>query len=76
MDKLTFKPGFTYYAKHVPTSETWVVLGIDQKRNRVCAAGWPATIAKLSDMIDFEEVGEIKDDELNYRNKEFGSNWD
>ena len=71
-----FKPNHTYTAKHAPTGETWVIIGVDRKRNKVCAAGWPPTMADFSDMQEWEERREIKEDELKYRNYNFGTNWE
>jgi hypothetical protein len=72
---IPFKPNMTYYAYHKPTEESWVILGVDIKNNRVCAAGWPATIGNISDCVDFEEREYISQEELDYRNKTFGNNW-
>lgn len=75
MSNIKFKPATAYLAKHTPTGETWYLLGIDPEDDRVCAAGWPATIGKLSDCTDFEERDPLSDNELNYRTKEFGTRW-
>jgi hypothetical protein len=72
---MEFKSGHTYYCKHTPTGENWVILGVDEDRDRVCAAGWPATIGKLSDCTNFEDRGPITPEELEYRNRTFGTNW-
>lgn len=42
----------TYYGRHVPSGEDWVILGVDVNRAEVCVAGWPATIGKFSDIIN------------------------
>lgn len=61
---------------HKPTGETWFILGISQKRNRVCVAGWPPSEAELSDCELVKNGNGITSDELEYRNKQFGTNWD
>ena len=38
--------------------------------------GWPATIAKLSDMAGFERAAKIDEDEIRHRRLKFGLNWD
>lgn len=63
----------TYTADHKPTGETWRIVGIDEKENRVCAAGWPPTIAKLSDCENFRDPMPITDDELEFRYRYFPS---
>jgi len=60
--------------KHIPTGETWFVLGVNQKRNEICIAGWPPSKAKLSDCV-FVEQGELTEVDLEYRDKRFGLNW-
>lgn len=72
---IEFKTGIAYTAHHGPTDEDWLILGVNEERNKVCAAGWPPTIAKLSDCTNFEENRPLTDDEKAYRNKNFGSNW-
>lgn len=62
--------------KHIPTGEEWFLLGVNKERNRVCIAGWPATIANLSDCELINEGTGITTEELSYRNKEFGYGWD
>lgn len=65
-----------FYAFHVPSCEDWVLLGINRGEDKVCAAGWPPTMAKLSDCANLEDAGELTDAELEYRNKTFGGNWE
>jgi hypothetical protein len=72
---MEYKASTAYIARHIPTGEKWYLLGIDSDRNKVCAAGWPATIANLSDMADFEERSALSTEEITYRDKTFGSNW-
>lgn len=74
-DIVSFLSGHSYFAKHLPTGEDWYILGIDVKGDRVCVAGWPATIGKLSDCKDFEVNKPLTDEELAYRVREFGQNW-
>jgi hypothetical protein len=64
-----------YYAHHIPSGEDWVLLGINEQRNEVCAAGWPPSIGKLSDCTKLVPVQELTEHELQYRNKEFGTDW-
>lgn len=73
--RMAYKRGHTYHCFHVPTGEEWYVLGIDVIGNRVCAAGYPPTIGKLSDCKDFEVVSPITEEELQYRTKQFGTDW-
>ncbi len=70
-----FKSGYSYYVDHIPSGESWQVLGIDIKGDRVCAAGWPPTIGKLSDCTNIEVMEPLTEEELKYRAKEFGENW-
>jgi hypothetical protein len=69
------KSGYAYTCKHVPTGEEWYLLGIDVKGDRVCAAGWPPTIANLSDCTDIQEAGQLTPEELQHRINQFGHNW-
>lgn len=62
--------------KHIPSGEIWYVLGTNYKINRVCAAGYPSTIANLSDCKLISKGVGLTTDELNYRNKEFRTDWD
>lgn len=73
--RASFLSGHSYFAKHLPTGEDWYILGIDVKGDRVCVAGWPATIGKLSDCKDFEVNKPLTDEELTYRGRKFGQNW-
>lgn len=75
MNKIVIKPNMTYYGTHIPSKEDWVIIGIDQDRGEVCVAGWPASIAKLSDIVDLEERGERTMDEREYVTKKFGVNF-
>ena len=71
----SFLSGHSYFAKHLPTGEDWYILGIDDKGNRVCVAGWPATIGKLSDCENLEVNKPLTEEEMAYRGKAFGQNW-
>jgi hypothetical protein len=62
--------------KHNPTGEEWFVIGVNKAQNKICVAGWPSTIADLSNCTLIKAGGELTDKELNYRNKEFGYGWD
>lgn len=70
-----FVSNHSYFAKHLPTGEDWYILGVNQKRDEVCAAGWPATIGKLSDCESFEVNKPLTPEEIEYRSKTFGSDW-
>ena len=72
---ITFVSGYSYFAKHLPTGEDWYILGIDVKGDRVCVAGYPATIGKLSDCEEFEKNKPLQLSEVEYRTKTFGQNW-
>ena len=75
MRDIDIVPGYSYSGKHIPTGETWWIIGIDLVGDRVCAAGWPPSIGKLSDMQDIAVEKPLTDDEINHRNKHFGYNW-
>ncbi len=62
--------------KHIPTGETWYLLGVNKEKSKVCVAGYPPTIAELIDCIEIEEGSGIDQEELDYRGKKFGTNWD
>lgn len=66
------QPDKKYYCKHIPSGEDWVILGISKDKLKVCAAGYPASIANVIDCENFELVGDLTSDEINYRNSEFG----
>lgn len=68
--------GCAYYAHHIPTGEDWVIIGFNHEYNKVCAAGWPPTIAQLSDCENFEFAHVLTPEELQYRESNFGSNWE
>ena len=70
-----FKPGMVYSVTHEPTGEEWLLLGINPTTNRVCASGYPPTIAKLSHCTGFVEERPITEKELSYRNEKFGTDW-
>lgn len=62
---------------HKPSGETWFVLGVNYKAGKLCVAGWPPTIANIVDCELVEKAErQLTDEELSYRNKEFGQNWD
>lgn len=61
---------------HKPTQEEWYILGVNQAQNKVCVAGWPPTIAELNDCEWIKSTGNLTDNEIVYRNKKFGSDWD
>jgi ribosomal protein L37E len=71
-----FNNKHSYFMTHKPTGETWVVLGVSFKRDEICVSGWPHTIAKLSDCIMIQKHKELNNDEIAYREKEFGTSWD
>ena len=70
------RKGYSYYAHHIPSGEDWLILGIDVKGNRVCAAGWPPSIGKLSDCKNVDPYAEMDEQEIQYRKIQFGENWD
>lgn len=61
---------------HKPSGETWFVLGVNKQKNQACIAGWPPTIANLSDCELVNAGNGITQHEREYRHKEFGSNWE
>lgn len=62
--------------KHIPTGETWYVLGVSHKKNQLCVAGWPPSIAQIDDCVLESKGNGITEEELQARNKIFGINWD
>ena len=64
------------YVRHIPTGEMWYILGVNKVTGKVCTAGWPQTIANLGDCVLVEEGDGITKEELEYRDKEYGANWD
>lgn len=62
-----------YTGVHVPTGEEWWIIGVDVGFNKICAAGWPPTMADLSDMKDMTYKRPLNDEELEYRRRRFGS---
>ena len=61
---------------HGPTGETWFILGVSQERNEVCAAGWAAPKARLSDCTLTSKGHGITVEHLVHRTKKFGHSWD
>lgn len=70
-----YQSGYSYFAHHKPSGEDWFILGIDAAGNRVCAAGWPPSIGKLSDCSNLKKNKPLTEEELQYRNNHFGTNW-
>ena len=70
-----FESGKAYYCQHYPSRESWVILGISKDFEKVCVAGWPPTIANAEDCELWEIGRDLTDEELKYREKEFGSGW-
>lgn len=66
--------GDTVYYK--PSKEMWYLLGVNVDKNRVCVAGYPPTMAELSDCELDEKGNGITEEERMYRDKEFGMDWD
>ena len=71
-----FDNKFSYTLKHKPTGENWVVLGFSFDRNRICAAGWPPSMAHLSDCVMIEKFKKLDEKDIQHKKKEFGHNWD
>ena len=61
--------------RHKPTGEDWVLLGVNFEQNNVCVAGWPPTMARLSDCENLCVDRPLSEDERKYRDREFGKNW-
>lgn len=70
-----FETNVIYFCKHKPSGEEWTVLGINFSKNEICVAGYPPTIAKLSDCYYFERGSELTRQEKEHRTKHFGENW-
>lgn len=64
------------HIKHGPSGENWFILGVWTPNGRVCVAGWPATMAQLSDCTLVKKGKGINLKERAYRNQTFGSAWD
>lgn len=71
----TINSKFTYYGFHIPSGENWVILAISKDFKKVCVAGWPPSIAELSDIKDLKIRSERTENERNYVLKTFGLNW-
>lgn len=67
------KVSYTYSGKHIPTGEEWHILDIDHKSQQVCVAGWPPTIAYLSDIENLTESRPRTIKEENHIRKTFGN---
>jgi len=61
---------------HTPTGEHWHIIGVNREKNLVCVAGYPPTVANLSDCMEIIEGQGIKKAVLEYRIDEFGTDWD
>ena len=70
-----FVPGHTYNATHKHTGERWYLLGVDIYFGNVCAAGWPASMAKISDFTDVSFHAELTQEEFEHRKNKFGRGW-
>ena len=73
MDKI--EQGDSVY--HKPSGESWFVLGVNYEKDKICIAGYPPTMANLSD-CELEEKGNgsLNEQEILHRSKQFGDNWD
>lgn len=72
MDKIKAGDGVL----HKPSGEQWYVLGVNYSEDRLCIAGYPPSLAKISDCEYIESFGEITKEELEHRSKQFGDNWE
>ena len=70
-----FKSGLMYHCYHKPTKEHWCIIGISTDLKKVCAAGWPPSIADMKDCEDWKLHGKLTEKEIAYREKEFGGGW-
>lgn len=70
-----YESGYSYHGHHVPSGEDWHIIGIDPLNDRVCVAGWPHTIANLSDMRRMKKFAPLTQEEIHHRSKRFGTNW-
>lgn len=71
-----FLSNYGWEAYHNPSGEYWYVIGIDLKKGSVCAGGWPPSIGNLEDFTKWKRLKPLTEDELNYRKKKFGTNWE
>ena len=64
------------YVLHRPTGEEWWILGVNYAQGKLCAAGWPPTIANIADCELTERGNELTDSERESRQRSFGGEWD
>lgn len=69
------KPKMTYTAKHIPSGEDWVILGINEERDEVCSATWPPSIAKFYDFTYLTERSHRSPYQQSYMESVFGLDW-
>ena len=68
-----FVGGKAYYCHHKLANEDWYIIGISHDFKKACAAGWPASIANISDCDNWEVKSDLTEKEIEYRNKTFGN---
>lgn len=61
--------------KHVPSGEQWFVLGVHKWWKELCVAGYPPTVAKVSDCVLVKKGNGITEKERKYREEAFGPNY-
>jgi hypothetical protein len=66
-----YKSSTAYSGFHKPTKETWHILKIDEEKSLVYVAGWPPTVAYLSDMENIEERRPLEQDEIDHLRNRF-----
>lgn len=61
---------------HKPTDEDWYILGVNYETGKLCVAGWPPSIANISDCELLEKGKGISESDKKYRIETFGSGWE
>ncbi|MFK7947490.1 MAG: hypothetical protein AB8G11_07870 [Saprospiraceae bacterium] len=65
----------SYFCHHKPTGEEWLLIGQSKDGEKVCAAGYPPSIANIEDCVNIKEHKFLTDEELKHRNTAFGESF-
>lgn len=60
------RPGGTYYCDHIPMGESWVILAVNLISGKCRAAGYPPTVANISDCKNWKWRGYADSEERKY----------
>lgn len=66
-----FKTGHTLTCHHIPTGENWLILAVHRESGKCFAAGYPPTVAKISDCTDWELAHPLEKEEISHIKKHF-----